>query len=133
MIAFARIVLFLLADLVGLALFAIRPRRTGEAENLVLRRQLALYKERGVKPRRIDPATRFSLAWLSRWCNWRACLIVVRPETVICWHRAGGDCCDAGPGKVSGRPLASNLDPELELPLLAASRLDATRPQATIW
>jgi hypothetical protein len=63
-IAFARIVLLLLADLVGLVRLAIRPRRSIEAENLVLRRQLALYKERGVKPRRIDAATRVSLAWI---------------------------------------------------------------------
>ena len=50
----ARIVLQLLADFVGLMLLAMRPRRSVEAENLVLRRQLALFKERGVKPRRID-------------------------------------------------------------------------------
>jgi putative transposase len=82
-IAFARIVLLFIADLIGLALLALRPRRSVEAENLVPRRQLALYKERGVKPRRIDVATRVSLAWLSRLCDWRSCLIVVRPETVI--------------------------------------------------
>jgi len=29
-----------------------------EAENLFLRRELALYQERGVKPRRIDATTR---------------------------------------------------------------------------
>lgn len=89
MIAFARIVLLLLADLVGLALLSIRPRRSIEAENLILRRQLSLYKERGVKPRRIDAATRVRLAWLARWCDWRSSLTVVRPETVIRWHRAG--------------------------------------------
>jgi putative transposase len=61
-IAFARIVLLLLADLVGLLRLATRPRQAIAAENLVLRRQLALYKERGVKPRRIDAATRVSLA-----------------------------------------------------------------------
>ena len=73
----------------GLLALTVRPRRSIEAENLVLRRQLALFKERGVKPRRIDAATRMSLAWLSRWCDWRSCLIVVRPETVVRWHRAG--------------------------------------------
>jgi putative transposase len=26
---------------------------------------------------------------LSRWCDWRSCLIVVRPDTVLGWHRAG--------------------------------------------
>jgi hypothetical protein len=79
----------LLADAVGLAVLSIRPRRSLEAENLVLRRQLALFKERGMKPRRIDAATRASLALLSRWCDWRSCLIVVQPETVVRWHRAG--------------------------------------------
>jgi putative transposase len=44
----------LLSDLVGLAVLAIRPRRSVEAENLLLRRQLALFKERGAKPRRIE-------------------------------------------------------------------------------
>jgi putative transposase len=88
-IAYARIVLRLLADAVGLAVLSIRSRRSLEAENLVLRRQLALFKERGMKPRRIDAATRASLALLSRLCDWRSCLIVVRPETVVRWHRAG--------------------------------------------
>jgi len=74
-ISFVRIVLRLAADLVGLAVLAIRPRWSVEAENLVLRRQLALYKERGVKPRRIDAATRVSLVWLTKLCDWRSCLI----------------------------------------------------------
>ncbi len=34
----------------------IRPRESLEAEILFLRRQLALYRERGVKPRRVDAA-----------------------------------------------------------------------------
>ena len=42
-----------------------------------------------MKSRRIDAATRVSLALLSRLCYWRTCLIVVRPETVVRWHRAG--------------------------------------------
>jgi putative transposase len=79
----------LLADLIGLLMLTVRRRRSIEAENLVLRGQLALFKERGVKPRRIDAATRLSLAWLSRLCDWRSCVIVVRPETIVRWHRAG--------------------------------------------
>src|SRR5260370_23355824 len=66
-----------------------RSTQSFKAENLFLRRQLALYVERGVKPRRIDPVTRISLAILSRFCNWRDALVVVRPETMIRWHRAG--------------------------------------------
>src|SRR5258708_29965935 len=87
--ALTRMVVRLLADLIGLLMLTVRPRRSIEAENLVLRRQLALFKERGVKARRIDAATRLSLAWLSRLCDWRACVIVVRPETIVRWHRAG--------------------------------------------
>jgi hypothetical protein len=78
-IVLARIVLGLLADLAGLVVLAVRPRRSVEAENLFLRRQLALYRERGVKPRRVDAATRVSLAFLSRLFDWRDALVVVRP------------------------------------------------------
>lgn len=65
-----------------------RSTQSVKAENLFLRRQLGLYVERGVKPRRIDPGTRITLALLSRFFNWRTALVVVRPETMIRWHRA---------------------------------------------
>ena len=89
MIALAHIVFQFLADLLGLVALSFRPRRSVKAENLFLRRQLALYKERGIKPRRIDAATRMSLVFLSKLFDWRNALIVVRPETLIRWHRAG--------------------------------------------
>ena len=89
MIVLARIVLRLLADLAGLVVLSLRPRRSVEAENLFLRRQLALYQERCVKPRRVDAPTRVSLAVFSRLFDWRDALVLVRPETLIRWHRAG--------------------------------------------
>ena len=67
----------------------LRSQRSIEVENLFLRRQLALYMERGVKPRRMDSATRIALALLARLFDWRDALVVVRPETLIRWHRAG--------------------------------------------
>jgi putative transposase len=88
-IALFLIVLRLLIDLISLIALVFRQRRATAAEILVLRRQLALYKERGIKPRRIDPATRISLALLSQFFNWREALVVVRPETMIRWHRVG--------------------------------------------
>src|SRR6476660_2666617 len=88
-IVLAHLVLRLLGDLVSLSALSIGPRRSLEAENLFLRRQLALYQERGVKPRRVDAATRISLALLSKLFDWRSALVVVRPETLIRWHRAG--------------------------------------------
>ena len=84
-----QIVLRLLSDLIVLIALSLRQRRATAAEILVLRRQIALYKEQGIKPRRIDAVTRISLALLSRLFNWRDALVVVRPETMIRWHRAG--------------------------------------------
>lgn len=48
-----------------------------------------LYIERGVRPRRIDPATRVSLAVLAKLFDWRSALVVVQPATLMRWHRAG--------------------------------------------
>jgi putative transposase len=79
----------LLSDVVRFAAVALRPARIVAAENLFLRRQLALYVERGVRPRRPDVATRVSLALFARLFDWRTSLVVVRPETLIRWHRAG--------------------------------------------
>jgi hypothetical protein len=87
-IALADLLVQLLGDLVVLVFLAARPTRSLAAENLLLRRQLALYLERGTKPPRIDAATRITLAWLSRLCDWRSALVVARPQTVIRWHRA---------------------------------------------
>jgi len=59
------------------------------AENLVLRRQLARYIERGIKPRRVDHATRVSLALFSRLFDWRIAVVNVQPATIVRWHRMG--------------------------------------------
>ena len=52
-----------------------RPSQRLAAENLFLRKQLALFQEREVKPRRADDATRVALVWLSRAFNWREALV----------------------------------------------------------
>jgi putative transposase len=45
----------------------LRPSPALAAENLFLRKQLALYQERQSKPHRPTQATRMVLAWLARW------------------------------------------------------------------
>src|ERR1039457_5463655 len=105
-----QIVLRLLIDLIALTALAFRQRRATAAEILVLRRQIALYKERGIKPRRIDPATRISLALLSRFFNWRDALAVVRPETMIRWHRAGWKLF----WRLKSRPGRPPIPPEIQ-------------------
>jgi hypothetical protein len=53
-------------DLVSLLSSTMRSRAQLAAENLFLRKQLALYLERQVTPRRADDATRITLVALSR-------------------------------------------------------------------
>src|SRR5271169_218768 len=89
MLRFARIAIQVAAVVSRWWTLAFRSTRSINAENLFLRRQLALYIERGVKPRRIDSVTRIVLVILSRFFHWRDALIVVRPRTLIRWHRAG--------------------------------------------
>ena len=55
----------LVADILRWLRLVFRSSQSIQAENLFSRRQLALYVERRVKPRRIDPATRIGLTLLS--------------------------------------------------------------------
>ena len=58
-------------------------------ENLALRQQLAVLR-RSVKRPRVRRRDRLFWAWLSRiWSDWRSSIIIVKPETVIGWHRQG--------------------------------------------
>ena len=59
------------------------------AENLFLRKQLAFFQERQVEPRRLNDAARICLVLWSRLFNWREALVVVKPATLIRWHRRG--------------------------------------------
>jgi len=58
-------------------------------ENLVLRQQLAVLKRRHPRPH-IELFDKFFWVLASRfWAGWKQALIVVSPETVVRWHRAG--------------------------------------------
>jgi putative transposase len=89
MLRVSGILIKVLAEALRWVLLAFRSSQSIQAENLFLRRQLALYVERRVKPRRIDSITRIALTILSGWFDWRDALVVVHPRTLIRWHRAG--------------------------------------------
>ena len=89
MVTLARIALRLIEDALRWVVLLFRSTESVQTENLFLRRQLALYIERGVQPRPVDAATRVSLAVLARLFDWRSALVVVQPATMIRWHRAG--------------------------------------------
>ena len=58
-------------------------------ENLVLRQQLAIMRK-SIKRPKIRKRDRLFWVLLSRfWKGWQDALIVVKPETVIRWHRKG--------------------------------------------
>ena len=68
---FVCILLTLLCNALRFLFFCLRPSPALAAENLFLRKQLALYQERHIKPQRGTDATRLSLVWLARWFDWR--------------------------------------------------------------
>ena len=78
-----------LLNLGRLVFLAARSHRALAAENLFLRKQLALFLERKVKPRRADDADRWLMATLSRMFPWRDTLLNVKPDTLIRWRRKG--------------------------------------------
>jgi hypothetical protein len=58
-------------------------------EILALRRQLGVLQRSAERPK-LTAADRILWAWLSRlWADWRAALVIVRPDTVIAWHLKG--------------------------------------------
>ena len=73
----------------GLLARCFRSYRTLLLENLALRQQLTVLKRRHPKPKlsRLD-----KLFWVSArrfWSTWKSSLIIVTPETVVPWQRAG--------------------------------------------
>ena len=78
-----------LSDLLRLVAGMFRSPAAVEAENLFLRKQLALFQERQTKARRADDATRWLMSFLSSWFDWRKALVHVKLDTLVRWHRKG--------------------------------------------
>src|ERR1700682_994419 len=89
MLQLARAIVGVAPEVLRLVVSFLRSSRAIRAENLVLRKQLASYIERGIKPRRVDHATRVSLALFTRLFDWRDAVVNVQPATVVRWHRLG--------------------------------------------
>jgi putative transposase len=65
----------------------LKSRAALQLENVALRHQITVL-QRSVKRPRLNACDRHVWIWLSRiWSDWRSCLIIVKPETVIGWHR----------------------------------------------
>src|SRR5215831_14836523 len=67
----------------------VKSRTALQVENLALRHQLAVLR-RSVKRPKLTSADRILWAWLCEaWSDWQSFLVIVKPETVIGWHRKG--------------------------------------------
>ena len=93
-----------LLDLLKLIGGMCRSMRAVEGENLFLRKQLALFQERKTKARRADDSTRWVMSFLSQGFDWRNALILVKPETLIRWHRKGFRLFWRWKSRTTGRP-----------------------------
>src|SRR4029077_18433296 len=83
-------------DLVHLLVLVSRSRRALAAENLFLRKQLALFQERKVKPHRADDSTRLLMVILGRMFSWRDALVNVKPIRSSAGTGKDSVCCGAG-------------------------------------
>ena len=69
---------------------AARSRAALHLEILALRHQLAVLNRSRPPRLRLTAADRLLWAWLSQaWSGWRPALVLVKPATVLAWHRRG--------------------------------------------
>ena len=68
----------------------LRSRAAVELENLALRHQIGVLQRSAAKRANLTSGDRLFWICLSRlWREWRSALAIVKPETVVAWHRAG--------------------------------------------
>ncbi len=79
----------LTAALLRCALAFIRSRNEQAIVELTLRQQLATYAQTGSKPKLTPLDRAFWVALFRFWPHWRDTLVIVKPDTVIRWHRKG--------------------------------------------
>jgi putative transposase len=83
-------VLSVVVSLVFALRSAARSRAALHLESLALRHQLAVLNRSRPPRLRLTAADRMLWAWLSEaWSGWRPALVLVKPDTVLAWHRRG--------------------------------------------
>jgi len=79
---------FIVSFIVGIRVF-FRNRSDTALEVLALRQQVAVLKRKRPRPK-LNPLDRlFWIALRHCWSRWTEVLVIVKPDTVIGWHRAG--------------------------------------------
>ena len=99
---------FVACDLVRLLVLVSRSRRALAAENLFLRKQLALFQERKLKPHRAHDSTRLIMVILGRMFSWRGALVNVKPDTFL-----RGTAGDSGSSGARNHDLLADRESDL--------------------
>ena len=79
---------FLLTFFSSLSAF-FRSRYSLSLEILALRQQLCVLKRKNPRPRLRFQDRLFSISFRRLWPAWDNVLVIVKPQTVVAWHRAG--------------------------------------------
>ena len=79
----------LLYALLATARSSLKSQRELALENLALRQQLAILYRKSKRPKLHKADRAFWVALFRLWPNWQNALVLVKPETVIGWHRKG--------------------------------------------
>src|SRR6516164_1729972 len=83
MIEFLRLILHIMVSF-------FKPRTKLVAEILILRQQLSVLRRQVSKRPQLSNTDRFLFVWLYRWFpSVLSAIAILRPETIIRWHRAG--------------------------------------------
>ena len=110
-LAFAMLRLVLLV--LGVLVRALGSRRDLIVDNVALRQQLAAYKARGRHPRIRAADRAFWVVLRQVWNRWSDALVIVKPDTVIRWHRGLGK---ETPGRRAAQPRPSSQATVVGLP-----------------
>jgi len=95
-----------------------------QAEILALRHQVAVLQQSSGNRARLRPMDRIFWVWLSwLWSGWRSSIKIVKPETVIAWHRKGFRLYWRWKSRRPGRP---NTNREIRELIRRMSKANAT-------
>ena len=85
--AMPRLLFLLITLLVRGLRVALRARSDLVLENVALKQQVEALKQKRPRPRLDDVDRAFWVAMRKAWCGWAERLVIVKPETVVKWHR----------------------------------------------
>jgi hypothetical protein len=81
-----------------------KSRQSLITENLLLKQQILILKRRNKRPK-LKNVDRIILVWISKlWNDWKSAIIIVKPETLIGWHRKGFQLYWKWNSRRAGRP-----------------------------